>query len=605
MLVDAALLAVLAALPLAPLASALTTSGTYDYVIVGGGTAGAVLANRLTEDPKVSVALIEPGTWYQISNFILGSTPAGSTFWSWGNTNQPINPLVDWGFITEPQKGCNNRNIRYARGKCLGGSSARNYMLYHKPDKGSLDLWADVVGDPTYRYDAFDAYYRKSTTWTAPKQPPRAANATVGFDTGAYGPVNGPLQISYPNYAQPISSWLIMGLNYIGIPTIPGLNSGNLLGTQYSTSTISPWDEKRSSSQTAYLDSAKNRRNLSVFQLTKAQRIIFEGKRAVGVQLKGGKILGARREVLLTAGAFHSPQILMLSGIGPPETLAKFNIPLVHASPGVGQNMTDHVLFGPAYRVRVETWTKWANNILATVWEFLTEYLIFKRGPFTNPSVDLLAFEKTPRDMLSPAAAAALDAAYPPSWPEIEFFISGGTIMDASRTKGSASGQPTDGYNYASVIVGLQAAMSRGTVTLKSGSIDDLPAIDPQWLTHPVDQEVALAAFKRARAVWQAPPVRPVLYGPEYYPGEEVATDEQIANHIRNQVTTIWHAATTNRMGRPDDPTAVVDTSCRVYGVEGLRVVDASAFALLPPGHPQSTVYALAEKIADLIKRGL
>lgn len=477
-------------------------------------------------------------------------------------------------------------------------------MAYHKPDKGSLNTWADITGDASYAYDNFDAYYRKSVTFTPPKQPPRAANATTPFDPAAFGRGNGPLQISYPNYAQPIGSWGVRGLAEIGVPTVPSLNSGNLLGAQYTTSTISPKDQKRSSSQTSYLDAAKGRRNLSILQLSKASRILFEGKRAVAVQLTNGKILGARREVLLTAGAFHSPQLLMLSGIGPVDQLARFNIPVVAASPGVGQNMTDHVLFGPAYRVRVETWTKWANNILSTVWEFITEYLIFKRGPFTNPSVDMIAFEKIPRNMVSPGAAAVLDAAHPASWPEVEYFVTGAVILDASRTQGSITGQPTDGYNYASVIAGLQAPLSRGSVTLKSGSVEDLPAIDPNWLTHPVDVEVALAAFKRARAVWQAPSVQPVLFGPEYYPGPQVQTDEQILNAIRNQAQTVWHAATTCRMGRRDDPTAVVDTSCKVIGVDGLRVVDASAFALLPPGHPQSTVYALAEKIADLIKRG-
>jgi choline dehydrogenase len=254
---------------------------------------------------------------------------------------------------------------------------------------------------------------------------------------------------------------------------------------------------------------------------------------------------------------------------------------------------------GPTYRVNVDTFTKLANSIPSIISTFFTQYLNSKQGPLTNPVCDFLGWEKVPTDMrsgLSKIAIADLQQ-YPADWPEIEYLSAPGYIGDFS---GLLMSQPRDGFQYASILAALVAPLSRGTVTLKSADTNDLPIINPNWLTASTDQEVAIVAYKRVRAAFASKFMAPVLTNStEYYPGPDVKTDEQILNHIRKTLHTVWHAACTCRMGKEGDPNAVVDSKARVFGVKGLRVVDASSFAFLPPGHPQSTIYALAEKISS------
>ncbi|KAJ0164977.1 Versicolorin B synthase [Colletotrichum tanaceti] len=590
---------------------------TFDYVIVGGGTAGLVLANRLSARGDVTVAVIEAGTFYQITNPVIGNTPAGDTLFA-GASPLDTNPLVDWNFVTESQAGANNRRIHYARGKCLGGSSARNFMIYQRGTKQSYQKWADAVGDDSYTWDALLPHFKKSVKFTPPG-PSRFPNASAEYDLDAFSPSGGPLDVSYANYAQPFSTYLEPSLHEIGIPPARDFNSGDLMGAQYCSDTIQPATQKRESSQTSFLAEAIGRKNLKVYQLSLAKKILFDGgdssssssssvKNATGVVVSSNLglttyTLKARKEVILSAGAFQSPQLLMVSGVGPREQLDKFKIPVVAERPGVGRNMEDHVFFGPTWRVRVQTLTRLANDLVYTAAQFATAYSLRKQGPLTNPVCDFLGWEKTPRHLLSAEAAAVLDAEFPADWPEIEYLTAPGYVGDFSNLLLS---QPRDGFQYATILGGLVAPLSRGTVTLASADTADLPLVDPRWLTDPTDVAVAVATFKRLRQAFAADAMRPVLADDkEYFPGAEVQTDAQILQNIRSTVMTIWHASCTCRMGKADDPMAVVDKDARVIGVNRLRVVDASSFALLPPGHPQSTVYVLAEKIAAEILSGL
>lgn len=475
-------------------------------------------------------------------------------------------------------------------------------MIYQRPDRGSLQLWADSIGDQSYTFDALLPYYKKSCTFTPPG-PTRAPNATTLYNPSAFSPTGGPLHVSYTNYAGPFSSWMHPALNEIGIPTTTDFNSGEVMGAQYCSSTIDPSTETRDSSQTSFLDAAVQRPNLKLYQSTLAQKILFsDDKRAVGVSIPGAT-LSATEEVLLCAGAFQSPQLLMVSGVGPAALLTSLGIPVVADRPGVGQNLTDHIFFGPAYRVKVETFTRLANDPAYVASEYAVNYTLLKRGVLTNPVVDFLGWEKAPRDLISAAAAADLDSHYPASWPEIEYLSAPGYV---GNFQSLPLQQPKDGYQYATILAALVAPRSRGTVTIASPSTLDLPLVDPNWLTDPTDASVAVAAYRRARAAFASGAMQPVLADPtEYFPGPEVQTDAQILDVVRNSLHTVYHAACTCRMGRTDDPNAVVDSAARVIGVSGLRVVDASSFAVLPPGHPQSSVYAFAEKIADAIKAGL
>jgi choline dehydrogenase len=578
---------------------------TFDYVIVGGGTAGLVVAERLSQNANLQIAVVEAGSYYEIANPLLSSTPAGDVFWA-GSSPADKNPLVDWSFVTQPQAGANGRSIHYPRGKCLGGSSARNFMIYQRGTVGSYQMWADQVGDQSYTWANLLPYFKKSVKFTPPASS-RAPNASAEYAASAFDAAGGPLRVSYANYAGPFSSYMEDSLNEIGIADAQDFNSGSLMGAQYCSSTIDPSSAKRDSSQTSFLNAARSRSNLKVYTITQAKRILFDGKRATGVRVTTAGIpytITARKEVILSAGAFQSPQLLMVSGVGPLATLQQFNIPVVSALAGVGQNMWDHVFFGPAYRVKVQTFTRLANDLAYVLSQFAFDYSIRKRGPLTNPVCDYLGWEKVPASLRNQFSASTTSdlSQFSDDWPELEFLSAPGYVGDFSSLPLI---QPKDGYQYATIMAALVAPLSRGNVTIKSTNTDDLPLINPNWLTSPTDQQVAIAGYKRVRQAFASKAMQPVLADPvEYFPGPTVQTDAEILETIRNTVHTVYHASGTCKMGKADDASAVVDSAGRVFGTQGLRVVDTSIFPLLPPGHPQSTVYALAEKIAAGILAG-
>ena len=311
----------------------------------------------------------------------------------------------------------------------------------------------------------------------------------------------------------------------------------------------------------------------------------------------------AKKEVILSAGAFNSPQLLMLSGIGPLEQLEELDIPVLSALEGVGQNMWDHVMFGPSYHVNFPTLDDTLHNPVSLA-DALLDYSLNAEGPLSSNVVEFLGWEKFPqkyRDNMTESTLEALSW-FADDWPELEHISGNGYIGNFAFP---VLQQPLDGKQYATNLGALAAPLSRGNVTLKSKHATTLPKINPNWLTHPADQEVAVAWYKRLREVWDTPELRSIRVGDEEaFPGLDKSTDEEILEVIRESMMTVWHAACTNKMGRKEDPMAVVDSKARVFGVENLRVVDASAFPLLPPGHPQSTIYALAEKIADSIIKG-
>lgn len=290
----------------------------------------------------------------------------------------------------------------------------------------------------------------------------------------------------------------------------------------------------------------------------------------------------------MTAGTFNSPQLLMVSGVGPAATLQGLNIPVVANRLAVGQGMQDHLFYDIAYRVNGLTLTALSNN-RAFAAEQAELYNDKAAGLYTSPITNVIACEKIPaslRQKWSNETKTAL-AAYPADWPEAEYLSISSYLgdMQDSRSPG-----PLDGFNYASLAAALVAPRSRGNLTITSADTSIAPLINPNYLTEQSDVDVVVASFKRIRQFYVTKAMQSFVIGDEYYPGKEVATDEQIEDHIRKNFNTIWHATSTCAMGGINDPKAVVDTRARVIGVEGLRVVDASAIPLLPPGHPMSTV---------------
>lgn len=482
-------------------------------------------------------------------------------------------------------------------------------MIYQRATVDSFDMWAEAVGDDAYTFDNVLPYYEKSPTFTPPNTSKRAANASASYNPSAFSADGGPLSVSYPNYAQPFSSWMEGGMNEIGIETTEDFNSGKLFGAQYCSTTIDPSNENRESSKTSFLDGAiaAGLTNLKIYTLTLGKQIIFDSnKTATGVLVETLGIpyyLNATKEVIICGGAFNSPQMLMVSGIGPAAQLQQFGIDVIKDAPGVGQNMWDHISFGPAYRVEVETLTKLANNPLYLADQFLINYKLLQEGPFANNVADFLAWEKIPAELRSEFSASTLSELswFPEDWPEVEYLSGAGYVGDWSNLFIS---QPKDGYQYATILAVLIAPTSRGTVTLQSADTNDLPIIDPGYLTSETDQQVAIAAYKRIRQAFNSTFMSPVVIGDEYYPGPDVQTDEQILETIQNSLQTLWHAACSNKMGNSSDEMAVVDSHTRVFGVNNLRVVDASVFPILVPGHPQSTIYMLAERVADWLMNG-
>ncbi|KAL4897648.1 hypothetical protein BDV59DRAFT_190567 [Aspergillus ambiguus] len=577
--------------------------------VVGGGNAGLTVASRLTEgNSNLTVAVVEAGGFYEVDNGNLSVVPGYTTYFSGSDPND-YQPLIDWGITTEPQKGLEDRRIHYARGKTLGGSSARNYMVYHRPTIESMQRWADEVDDQSYTFDNMLPYFKKSVHYTPPNQT-LYANTSNTQTADAFAPDGGPLEVSFSNAVLAFGTWARKAYIALGMGQIDGLNSGKLLGSAFGTSTIDPTNAHRSSSESSFLRQALNTgAGPVIYKNSLAQRILFNSdKAATGVEVSTAGTFGtppitftlsARKEVIISAGAFQSPQLLMVSGIGACNELRQFKIPCLQNLRGVGKNMEDHALFGASRRVNFPTASATANN--ATLAALMVEEFINEAaGSLTVFGPGYFGWEKMPepyRSRLSKQSIKALSS-FPDDWPEIEW-LTIGAFNGYGMNKQTAD--PKDGYNYGTISSALVAPLSRGTVSLAGPDMNTLPLVDPQWLVDPTDKELAIEAFKRGRQIWDKMAEMGAADSEEYFPGTNVTTDEQIHEFIQKSMTTVYHASCTCKMGRRQDPMAVVDSSARVYGVSKLRVVDSSSFPFLPPGHPQSVVYALAEKIADEI----
>ncbi|KAI7703654.1 alcohol oxidase [Hortaea werneckii] len=562
---------------------------TYDYVVVGGGLAGLVTATRLAENGTFSVAVVEAGSFYEFTNSNKSQIPWYSESSVSDDPEGYINLLIDWGLVTTPQPQLHNRRIHYAQGKTLGGSSARNQMIYDRGSKGSYDYWAELVGDESYKWDNILPFFKRSMQFNPPNVQARGENATPSYDLEAYSAEGGPLQVSYPNFAMPFGVYGLEALKAAGLPQANGFSNGDLHGVDHNPFTIDPMSQLRSSSESTFLDHAVNAGSpLTVYPMTQAMRILFNNNtRATGIHAHSSGMdwnIRAHKEVILSAGVMHSPQLLMVSGIGPASTLHAHNIPLIKDLPGVGQNMHDSCAIGGVIRQTNIT------NPLPITAETISTFRQNRTGILTNSGGDVLSFEKLPakyRSHLTNTTRSQL-AQWPSDWPEIE-------LLPLNR------GGPTDASTGSSIAILMTATLSRGNLTINSSSMHDPPTLSPNWLLHPADQEVAIQAYRRARELWTFFPGVGVNIGTEEMsPGDNVTSDAELLEYIRQQgVSGIHHASSTCMMGRAGEEGAVVDSKGRVFGTQGLRVVDASSFRFTPPGHTQAATYCHAEKLVE------
>lgn len=467
------------------------------------------------------------------------------------------------------------------------------------------------MDDQTYTFDNLLPLYKKSCSYTGPNQA-LYTNSSNSENPNAFSATGGPLQVSNGNFVDSLSSWVQRALTGIGLKQIDGFNSGRLLGSAYGTVTINPSNAHRSSSESSFLqNSLRNGSSLKVYKNTLAQRILFNANNvATGVAVTTAGTYGvpslnytlnARREVIVSAGVFQSPQLLMVSGIGPRDILEKFSIPCIQNLKGVGQNMWDHAAFGIVHRVNIQTASTRFNDPAAAA--LATE--LFRdnaTGPLSIFGAYYYGWEKLPepyRSGLSKESQAALNNNFPPDWPEIEWVGIGSTYGDES------SRIPSDGSNYASLVSSLVAPLSRGTVSIQSADMATPPLIDSNLLSVPADAELAIQVFRRQREAWAVLTKAGLTIGDEVLPGPNVTSDADILNFITSSFVPFFHASATCKMGRRKDSMAVVDSKARVFGTHRLRVVDSSSFPFLSPGHPQATIYMLAEKIAEEILREL
>jgi len=606
--------------------------------VIGGGTAGLTIAARLAAS-GASVGVVEAGGFYEQDNGNLSTVP-GYAF------SDPVlapveffppMPLVDWELLSTAQTSAAGRKVHYAAGKTLGGSSGINTMAYHRAPKGSYQRWADIAGHNGYTWDNMLPFFIKSSRLTPPNWTKRnTTNATFTYDSSVFcsgaASACGPLQVSYSNWVDPTNTWFAVALQAIGLAkSTIGFNSGVLSGGAYTTETVNPVDATRSSSESSYMAWALQQTSLKVYNRTLASKILVNSLgKAAGVSVKTGTtsyILSARKEVILSAGVFHSPQLLMLSGkplapgnillgsvahfpqmipdmnelslthvsatgIGPQAKLQSLGIPVIANLSGVGQNLQDPIFFDIQSGVKSPSLASELADPAqqATI---LQQYNSNQAGPLSSPG-GYIAFEKLPAASRAnfSSRTTSLLAGLPSDVPEIEYL--------AGSFAGTGNGTTTVGDLSAAVL----NPFSRGSVTISSASINDAPVIDMGWLSDAADAEVAVAAFKRLRQAWAAPGLAPVKNGVETKPGASVQSDADILTYIRENAIQIWHASATCAMGTSAAAGAVVDWRAKVFGVDRLRVVDASALPFALPGHPQASIYAFAEKIAAGILNG-
>ena len=531
----------------------------FDYIVVGAGSAGCVLANRLTEDGKSTVLLLEAG----------GKDTSPMIHIPVGYATTLKDPKVNWLYETEPDPGTHDRVHTWPRGKVLGGSSSINGLLYIRGQRQDYDGWAQL-GLRGWSYDDLHPYFLRSQH-----------QERDGMDGHAKG---GPLNVSDVTEKYPVSDAVIEAGKAMGLPH-RDVNGEDQEGVAYYQLTVK--NGRRCSAAVAYLNPAKKRQNLQIETKALAARVLFEGKRAVGVEYTQGgqtKTAKARGEVILAGGAINSPQLLELSGIGHPDLLNAQGIETVSALPGVGENLQDHFVIGNRYRMKPGSPSvNQQSRGLAMIGEVF-KYLIQRKGLLTLSAAHVAAFIKTRPELATP---------------DVQYHILPATMDLQKMTEtGDMELEKQPGITIAPCQLRPE---SRGSVHIKSAQHDAHPAIRPNYLHDPLDQQTAVAGLRWARELAAQPALAQYIEH-ELEPGEALQSDDELLEFARETGGTIYHPVGTCKMGPDGDTMAVVDDQLRVRGVENLRVVDASVMPRLVSGNTNAPTIAIAEKASDMIR---
>jgi choline dehydrogenase len=535
-----------------------SAEGFFDYVIVGAGTAGCVLANRLTEDPDVRVLLLEAGGK---DNYHWIHIPVGYLYCIG-------NPRTDWLYKTQPEAALNGRVLSYPRGRVLGGSSSINGMIYMRGQREDYDSWAQSSNDAGWSWNQVLPIFRRSED--------HHEGASEWHGAG------GEWRVEKQRLKWEVLETFSRAAQEIGIPATDDFNRGDNTGVGYFD--VNQRSGLRWNASKAFLRPASARPNLTTITAAHTQRLLFEGKKCVGVVYRRNEkdiVVNARHEVILSAGAINSPQLLELSGIGNGARLQRLGLDVVHDLPGVGENLQDHLQLRMAYRV---DGTKTLNTAAAR-WHgklrIALRYALTRSGPMSMAPSQLGVFAKSnPND-------ATIQRA------DIEYHVQ---PLSLERF-----GEPLHAFDAFTASVCQLRPTSRGNVHIATRDADAPPLIVPNYLSTQEDREVAANAIRLTRRI-VASPALSIFKPQEVLPGIGYQSEQELVEAAGKIGTTIFHPAGTCKMGVDTDREAVVDSRLRVHGIDGLRVVDASIMPTITSGNTNSPTLMIAERASDLIR---